>query len=86
MAVLDWLGKRAVTNHHQEVPYKLLHCDGELSVGSPDHGNLIIEGDNLEALKSLLPYYRGQVDCILIDPPYNTGSENWVYNDNVNSP
>ena len=49
-------------------------------------GNLLIEGDNLLALKALLPYYAGQVKCIYIDPPYNTGNENWVYNDNVNSP
>ncbi len=49
-------------------------------------GNLLVEGDNLLALKALLPYYAGQVKCIYIDPPYNTGNENWVYNDNVNSP
>jgi adenine-specific DNA-methyltransferase len=48
--------------------------------------NLIVEGDNLEALKALLPYYAGQVKCIYIDPPYNTGNEGWVYNDNVKSP
>ena len=86
MPVLDWIGKQAVVNHHKEVPYKLLHCDSSLSVGDPDSGNLIVEGDNLEALKALLPYYKGQVDCIFIDPPYNTGNENWSYNDNVNSP
>ena len=50
------------------------------------HDNLVIHGDNLKALKSLLPYYHGKVKCIYIDPPYNTGNENWVYNDNVNSP
>ena len=86
MPVLDWIGKQAVVNHHKEVPYRLLHCDSTLSVGDPDSGNLIVQGDNLEALKALLPYYKGQVDCIYIDPPYNTGNENWVYNDNVNSP
>jgi len=86
MPVLDWIGKQAVVNHHRQVPYRLLHCDKELSVGAPDSGNLIVEGDNLEALKALLPYYKGQVDCIFIDPPYNTGKEDWVYNDNVNSP
>ena len=58
----------------------------ELSVGDPGTGNLLVEGDNLLALKALLPYYAGQVKCIYIDPPYNTGNENWSYNDNVNSP
>ena len=57
-----------------------------MSVGDPGSGNLLVQGDNLEALKALLPYYAGQVKCIYIDPPYNTGNENWVYNDAVNSP
>ena len=48
--------------------------------------NLILHGDNLEALKALLPRYAGRVDCIYIDPPYNTGTEGWCYNDKVNSP
>jgi adenine-specific DNA-methyltransferase len=86
MPTLDWIGKKAVLNHHREVPYRLLNCDGKLSVGDPGSGNLLIEGDNLLALKALLPYYAGQVKCIYIDPPYNTGDENWVYNDAVNSP
>lgn len=86
MPTLDWIGKPAVINHHREVPTRLLHCDGALSAGDPDAGNLLVEGDNLEALKALLPYYAGQVKCIYIDPPYNTGNEGWVYNDNVNSP
>lgn len=86
MPTLNWIGKDAVLNHHTQVPYRLLHCNGELSVGDAESGNLLIEGDNLHALKALLPYYRGQVKCIYIDPPYNTGNENWVYNDNVNSP
>jgi site-specific DNA-methyltransferase (adenine-specific)/adenine-specific DNA-methyltransferase len=86
MAVLDWIGKRAVVNHHREVPTRLLHCNSELSFGDPEAGNLLVEGDNLEALKSLLPYYAGKVKCIYIDPPYNTGNEGWIYNDNVNSP
>jgi adenine specific DNA methylase Mod len=68
------------------VPYRLIHCDGELSAGNPDAGNLLVQGDNLEALKALLPYYAGKVKCIYIDPPYNTGNEAWIYNDNVNSP
>ncbi len=86
MPTLDWIGKNAVRNHHREVPYHLLKCDKELSVGDPGSGNLLVQGDNLLALKALLPYYAGKVKCIYIDPPYNTGNENWVYNDNVNSP
>jgi adenine-specific DNA-methyltransferase len=86
MPTLEWLGKRAVVNHHREVPYRLIHCDKDKSVGDPDAGNLLMQGDNLEALKALLPYYAGKVKCIYIDPPYNTGNEGWVYNDNVNSP
>jgi adenine-specific DNA-methyltransferase len=86
MPTLDWIGKKAVVNHHQEVPYRLIHCNGELSAGDPDAGNLLVEGDNLVALKALLPYYAGKVKCIYIDPPFNTGSEEWQYDDNVNSP
>ena len=86
MPTLDWIGKKAVLNHHREVPYHLLKCDGKLSVGDPGSGNLLVQGDNLLALKALLPYYAGRVKCIYIDPPYNTGNENWVYNDAVNSP
>jgi adenine-specific DNA-methyltransferase len=86
MPTLDWIGKQAVVNHHREVPYRLVHCDGELSAGDADAGNLLVQGDNLEALRALLPYYAGKVKCIYIDPPYNTGNEGWVYNDNVNSP
>ena len=86
MPTLDWIGKQAVVNHHREVPTRLLHCDSALSAGDPETGNLLVEGDNLEALKALLPYYAGQIKCIYIDPPYNTGKEGWVYNDNVNSP
>lgn len=86
MPTLNWIGKDAVEHHHAEVPYRLVHCDGDLSAGDPDAGNLLVQGDNLEALKALLPYYGGQVKCIYIDPPYNTGNEGWVYNDNVASP
>jgi site-specific DNA-methyltransferase (adenine-specific)/adenine-specific DNA-methyltransferase len=86
MPTLDWIGKKAVVNHHREVPYRLLKCEPKLSVGDPGSGNLLVQGDNLLALKALLPYYAGQVKCIYIDPPYNTGDENWVYNDAVNSP
>ena len=86
MPTLDWIGKKAVLNHHRQVPYHLLRCDASLSVGDPDSGNLLVQGDNLVALKALLPYYAGKVKCIYIDPPYNTGNEQWVYNDAVNSP
>lgn len=85
MPTLDWIGKKAVLNHHNEVPFHLLRCNPELSVGDASE-NLLVQGDNLLALKALLPYYAGQVKCIYIDPPYNTGNEGWVYNDNVNSP
>ena len=64
MPTLDWIGKKAVVNHHREVPYLLLHCEKSKSVGDPDAGNLLVQGDNLEALKALLPYYAGKVKCI----------------------
>src|SRR5216684_1662880 len=86
MPTLNWIGKQAVVNHHQQVPFHLLKDVPELSTGDPGSGNLIVQGDNLVALKALLPYYAKQVKCIYIDPPYNTGNENWIYNDNVNSP
>jgi adenine-specific DNA-methyltransferase len=86
MPTLDWIGKNAVVGHHKEVPYRLIKCDKELSAGEAGEGNLLIEGDNLHALKALLPYYGGKVKVIYVDPPYNTGKEDWIYNDNVNSP
>jgi adenine-specific DNA-methyltransferase len=86
MPTLNWIGKEPVVNHHLQVPFHLLKDVPELACGEPGDGNLIVQGDNLVALKALLPYYAGQVKCIYIDPPYNTGNENWVYNDNVNSP
>lgn len=86
MPFLDWYGRKAVENYHHKVPYHLLKRNDNYSVGEPGSGNLVVQGDNLVALKALLPYYAGQVKCIYIDPPYNTGTENWVYNDNVNSP
>ncbi len=85
MPTLNWIGKEKVVTHHQEVPFRVL--DKKYTFGDmPDSGNMIIHGDNLEALKALLPQYEGKVDCIYIDPPYNTGNEKWVYNDNVNDP
>jgi site-specific DNA-methyltransferase (adenine-specific)/adenine-specific DNA-methyltransferase len=86
MPTLNWIGKEAVVKHHRDVPFRLLEPVPELSCGPADSGNLIVQGDNLHALKALLPRYAGQVKCIYIDPPYNTGNEGWVYNDNVNSP
>ncbi|NLG35171.1 MAG: site-specific DNA-methyltransferase, partial [Lentisphaerae bacterium] len=85
MPTLKWIGKDAVIRHHKEVPVRLLEPDEKLSHGDPD-GNLIVQGDNLHALKALLPKYAGRVKCIYIDPPYNTGNEGWIYNDKVNSP
>jgi len=84
MPVLDWIGKRQVINHDKEVTFRLLKRVDSLSMGKSE--NLIIKGDNLEALKALLPYYYNKVKCIYIDPPYNTGNEDWIYNDKVNSP
>lgn len=90
MPTLNWIGKEKVINHHQEVPYKTLEPQYTFTNGKESKDassqNKIIHGDNLEALKSLLPEYEGKIKCIYIDPPYNTGDEKWIYNDNVNSP
>jgi adenine-specific DNA-methyltransferase len=87
MPELVFKGKEYVYNHHLTVPYRPLVPNKAKSIGPADlSGNLIIHGDNLQALKGLLPRYAGKVDLIFIDPPYNTGNENWAYNDNVNSP
>ena len=91
MPTLEWIGKNKVINHHQEVPFRVLERkysfdeNGQRSEDN-DSENMIIRGDNLEALKALLPRYEGRIKCIYIDPPYNTGNEGWVYNDNVNDP
>lgn len=91
MPTLDFKGKSFVYAHHLSVPFRELVVDPTKSF--PFKGqrpsledNLIIHGDNLHALKALLPVYAGKVDCIFIDPPYNTGNEGWCYNDNVRSP
>ncbi len=98
MPTLNWLGKESVVNHHHDVPFKTLEKqytfdNGKTVIDDCGDGvhtvsteNKIIHGDNLEALKALLPEYEGRIKCIYIDPPYNTGNEGWVYNDNVNSP
>ncbi|WP_421181769.1 site-specific DNA-methyltransferase [Aeromonas enteropelogenes] len=91
MPTLDFKGKQFVYSHHLSVPFRELKVVADKSL--PLEGksaslddNLIIHGDNLEALKALLPTHAGKVDCIFIDPPYNTGNEGWCYNDNVRSP
>ena len=90
MPTLHWVGKEKVVNHHHDVPFRVLNkvstfaAPAGLPTNSTD--NRIIHGDNLEALKSLLPEFEGRVKCIYIDPPYNTGNEGWVYNDAVNDP
>ncbi|MYI57027.1 MAG: site-specific DNA-methyltransferase [Acidimicrobiia bacterium] len=88
MPRLHFKGKVFVENHHLAVPFHELLPMREkgLSETASLHDNLIIHGDNLAALKSLLPTYHGKVKCVYIDPPYNTGNEGWAYNDNVNSP
>lgn len=91
MPELNWVGKDKVITHHLDVPFRVLdrqYSFDESGQHEADNGseNMIIHGDNLEALKALLPRFEGKVDCIYIDPPYNTGNEGWVYNDNVNDP
>ncbi len=101
MPTLHWIGKDKVINHHLDVPFKVLERKYSYELGvmndksaithhssliSPNSSGAIIHGDNLEALKALLPQYEGRIKCIYIDPPYNTGNESWVYNDNVNDP
>ncbi len=91
MPSLQFKGKQLVQNHHLVVPFHELKPIKAKSVVAKDgkvslHDNVIIHGDNLAALKALLPTHHGKIKCIYIDPPYNTGNEGWVYNDNVNDP
>jgi adenine-specific DNA-methyltransferase len=91
MPVLQFKGKTAIESYHYTVPHHTLEFDLRLSVPSKGEdpglgGNLIIEGDNLLALKALLPTHAGRIKCVYIDPPYNTGNESWVYNDNLTQP
>lgn len=86
MPVLNWIGKESVSKYHKQVPFHILNNIRNVSETEDLKENLIIEGDNLKVLKSLLPRYSGRVKCIYIDPPYNTGKESWIYNDNVNDP
>ncbi len=88
MPTLDWIGKKKIVNHHLEVPFKVLDKKYTFSVDNQatESDNMIIHGDNLEALKALLPKYEEKIECIYIDPPYNTGEEKWIYNDKANDP
>ena len=87
---LEFEGKQHIYGHHLTVPYSPLVLDDDKSLplanGQYDDGNIIVHGDNLRALKALLPTYAGRIKCIYIDPPYNTGNREWAYNDDVNSP
>ena len=89
MPTLEWIGKSKVINHHQEVPYRVL--EERYTYNAEQSENMIIRGDNLEALKALLPRYEGRIKCIYIDPPYNTAkssekNKTWVYSDSVDDP
>jgi adenine-specific DNA-methyltransferase len=86
--IIQFKGKTAVESYHRVVPHHTLEIDAKLSLAKKPSldGNLIIEGDNLIALKSLLPTHAGKIKCIYIDPPYNTGNEGWIYNDNLTQP
>lgn len=83
MPILHWLNDEQARETSNRVPYRLLEADATLSYGDPNSENMLIQGDNLEALKALLPYYAGQVKCIYIDPPYNTKSAFEHYDDNL---
>lgn len=85
MPELDWIGKRYVVGHAEEVPLRALRRVPEASVGEGS-GNVIVHGDNLEALRALLPRYRKQVKLVFIDPPYNADDETWIYNDRIHAP
>lgn len=87
MPTLEWIGKDKVINHHQKVPFRVL--EEQYTYNAEKSDNMIIRGDNLEALKALLPKYEGRIKCIYIDPPYNTGNKKdkkWIYSDNVDDP
>jgi adenine-specific DNA-methyltransferase len=91
MPTLNFKGKAVIETYHHTVPHHRLEFDDKLSLLPKGQkpslgGNLIIEGDNLLALKALLPTHAGKIKCVYIDPPYNTGNEGWVYNDNLTQP
>ena len=83
MPTLDWLNRAHAFTTAAQVPYRLLESVSTHGEPASAQGNLLIQGDNLEALKALLPFYRGQVKCIFIDPPYNTKSAFEHYDDNL---
>ncbi len=83
MPILDWLNKKEAVKATDKVPYRLLEPIKELSYGAQINENMLIQGDNLEALKALIPLYAGKVKCIFIDPPYNTKSAFEHYDDNL---
>lgn len=83
MPILQWLDREKTIKQSSKAPYRLLEMDSKLSYGDQNRGNMLIQGDNLDALKALLPYYRGKVKSIYIDPPYNTGSAFEHYDDNL---
>lgn len=86
MPNLQWIGKDKIINHHNEIPFRVL--DLQHIFNSDKSENMIIHGDNLYVFKSLLPKYEGRIDCVFIDPPYNTGTKEgkWLYSDNVDDP
>ena len=83
MPLLHWLTREEDILRSTQAHYRLLEIDATLSYGDPNTGNMLIQGDNLDALKALLPYYAGKVKCIFIDPPYNTKSAFEHYDDNL---
>ena len=83
MPILNWLNRDKTIKESAKVPYRLLKAKDEFSYGDKNAENMIIQGDNLDGLKALLPYYAGKVKCIYIDPPYNTGSAFEHYDDNL---
>ena len=83
MPILHWLDREKHVRAAETVPYRLLEADDTHSAGDPTAPNMLIQGDNLDALKALLPFYAGQVKCIFIDPPYNTKSAFTHYDDNL---
>ena len=91
MPVLNWVGKEQIVNHHKKVHYRVLN--GQYSFDKTGQHkydktveNMVIQGDNLDALKTMIPKYEGKIKCVYIDPPYNTGNKDWCYNDNVDAP
>ena len=86
MPMLNWMGREKAAKATKDVVMKILREEKSLGYGEASKDNILVHGDNLEALKALLPFYAGEVKCIYIDPPYITGNEGWVYNDIVNDP